>query len=204
MPIADAVAIAFIAPLIAVGMSVLLLGERVGPRRWSAVVVGFVGMLIIIRPGAGVLQWTVVFPIGMATFYALYQVVTRMIRGSADPLNALFYTALVGAVAASLVVPFFWEMPTLRQAAMLVGIGLMGGIGHWFIIMAYERAEVSAVAPFAYTELIWAVVLGYLVFGEFPDLYTFIGAGVIAAAGLYVLYRERKSRTPAVLPEVAE
>jgi drug/metabolite transporter (DMT)-like permease len=204
MPIADAIAIAFIAPLIAVGLSVLILGEKVGPRRWAAVVVGFLGMLIIIRPGAGVLQWAVLFPIGMATFYAFYQVITRMIRGSADPLNALFYTALVGAIAASVALPFFWQTPNLQQAAMLVGIGFMGGIGHWFIIMAYERAEVSAVAPFAYTELIWATVFGYLVFGEFPDLYTFIGAGVIAAAGIYVLYRERRSRTPSVLPDVAE
>jgi len=204
MPIADAVAIAFIAPLIAVGLSVPILGEKVGPRRWAAVLVGFVGMLIIIRPGSGVLQWAVLFPIGMAFFYALYQVITRMIRGSADPLNALFYTALVGAVAASVALPFFWRMPSLAEAAMLVAIGFMGGLGHWFVIMAYERAEISAVAPFAYTELIWAIALGFLVFGEFPNLFTFIGAGVIAAAGLYVLYRERQARTPAVLPDVAE
>ena len=203
MPIADAVAIAFVAPLFAVGLSVPILGEKVGPRRWAAVLVGFVGMLIIIRPGAGLLQWAVLFPIGMAFFYALYQVITRMIRGSADPLSALFYTALVGAVAASVALPFFWQTPSLAEAAMLVAVGFLGGLGHWFVIMAYERAEVSAVAPFAYTELIWAVVLGYLVFGEFPDLFTFVGAGVIAAAGLYVLYRERQARTPAVPPDVA-
>jgi len=204
MPIADAVAIAFVAPLFAVGLSVAILGETVGPRRWAAVLVGFVGMLIIIRPGSGVLQWAALLPVGMAFFYALYQIITRMIRDSADPLNALFYTALVGAVAASFALPFYWRVPGPAEAALLVGIGFMGGIGHWFIIMAYERAEVSAVAPFGYTELIWASVLGYLVFGEFPDLYTFVGAGVIAAAGIYVLYRERASKTPAVLPDVAE
>jgi drug/metabolite transporter (DMT)-like permease len=204
MPVADAVSIGFMAPLLAVALSVLILREKVGPRRWAAVLVGFLGMLIVIRPGAGVLQWAVLFPIGMAFFYALYQVITRMIRGSADPLNALFYTALVGAVVASLALPFFWRLPTLTEAALLISTGFLGGLGHWLIIMAYERAEVSAVAPFAYTELIWASVFGYAVFGEFPDAYTFLGAGVIAAAGLYVLYRERRARAPAVLPEVAE
>jgi drug/metabolite transporter (DMT)-like permease len=204
MPIADAVAIAFVAPLFAVGLSVVILGEKVGPRRWAAVLVGFVGMLIIIRPGGGVLQWAALLPVFMAFFYALYQNITRMIRDSTSSLNALFYTALVGAIAASFALPFYWQVPSLTQAAMLVAIGFLGGLGHWFIIMAYERAEVSAVAPFGYTELIWATVFGYLVFGEFPDLYTFIGAGVIAAAGLYVLYRERQARAPAVLPDVSE
>ena len=107
-------------------------------------------------------------------------------------------------MAASFALPFFWRIPSLAEAAMLVAIGFLGGLGHWFVIMAYERAEVSAVAPFAYTELIWASVFGFIVFGEFPDAYTLLGAGVIAAAGLYVLYRERRARTPAVLSEVAE
>jgi drug/metabolite transporter (DMT)-like permease len=204
MPVADAVAIGFVTPLLLVGLSVAILREKVGPRRWAAVLAGFIGMLIIIRPGAGAFQWAALLPIGMAFFYALYQIITRMIRGSADSLNALFYTALVGAAAASLALPFHWQLPGLAQAAMLVGIGFLGGLGHWFVIMAYERAEVSAVAPFAYTELIWATVFGVIVFGEFPDVYTFLGAGIIAAAGLYVLYRERRARAPAVLPDASE
>ncbi len=193
MPLADAVALSFSAPLFAVGLSVLILRERVGPRRWVAVLVGFAGMLIIIRPGSGALQWAALLPITMAFFYATYQNVTRMIRGSADPLNALFYTALVGAVAASIVVPFFWRTPGLVEGVMLVGIGFLGGLGHYAVILAYERAEVSVVAPFAYTELIWATILGFVVFGDVPDLWTFVGAGVIVASGLYVLYRERRA-----------
>ncbi len=203
MPLADAVALSFSAPLFAVGLSVLILRERVGPRRWGAVAVGFAGMLIIIRPGAGTLQWAALLPIAMAMLYATYQIVTRMIRGAADPLNALFYTALVGAIAASLVVPFFWRTPGPIDALMLVGIGFFGGLGHYAVILAYERAEVSVVAPFAYTELIWATILGFMVFGDLPDLWTFVGAGVIVASGLYVLYRERRAAAPAVLPEAS-
>lgn len=192
MPLADAVALSFSAPLFAVGLSVLILRERVGLRRWGAVAVGFAGMLIIIRPGAGTLQWAALLPIAMAMFYATYQIVTRMIRGAADPLNALFYTALVGAIAASLIVPFFWRTPGLLEALMLVAIGFFGGLGHYAVILAYERTEVSVVAPFAYTELIWATILGFMVFGDLPDPWTFAGAGVIVASGLYVLYRERR------------
>lgn len=191
MPLADAVAISFIAPFFAVGLSVLLLRERVGPRRWIAVLVGFAGMLIIVRPGSGVFAWAALLPIGMAFLYSLYQVVTRMVRDAADPLNALFYTALVGAIATSVVVPFDWRTPTPFEWLLLVGIGVFGGVGHYAVIRAYERAEVSLVAPFAYTELIWAVLFGFVVFGDFPDEWTFVGAGIIAAAGIYVLHRER-------------
>lgn len=201
MPLADAVALSFSTPLIAVGLSVLILRERVGPRRWGAVAVGFAGMLIIIRPGAGTLQWAALLPIAMALFYATYQIVTRMIRDAADALNALFYTALVGAIAASLVVPFFWRTPGPIDALMLVGTGFLGGLGHYAVILAYQRAEVSAVAPFAYTELIWAAILGFMVFGDLPDRWTFVGAGIIVASGLYVLYRERRiSRSPTGAP----
>ena len=198
MPLADAVALSFSAPLFAVGLSVLILRERVGRRRWGAVAVGFVGMLIIIRPGEGTLQWAALLPIAMAFLYATYQIVTRMIRGAADPLNALFYTALVGAAVSSLVVPFFWRTPDLIDALMLVGTGFFGGIGHYAVILAYERAEVSVVAPFAYTELIWATILGFMVFGDIPDLWTYVGAGIIVASGLYVLYRERRFARPLV------
>ncbi len=193
MPLADAVALSFSTPLFAVGLSVLILRERVGLRRWGAVAVGFAGMLIIIRPGAGTLQWAALLPIAMALFYATDQIVTRMIRDAADALNALFYTALVGAIAASLVVPFFWRTPGPIDALMLVGTGFLGGLGHYAVILAYQRAEVSAVAPFAYTELIWAAILGFMVFGDLPDRWTFVGAGIIVASGLYVLYRERRA-----------
>lgn len=192
MPLADAVSIGFITPLLVVGLSVVILKEQVGIRRWSAVMAGFVGMLIIIRPGAGALQWAALLPIAMAVFYAFYLIVTRLVRESADPLNALFYTALVGALAASLVVPFHWRTPTPVDVLLMAGTGLFGAIGHYALIKAYEVVEVSVVAPFAYSELIWATLVGYLAFGDFPDAWTFAGAAVIIGAGLYVLHRERR------------
>lgn len=193
MPLADAVAIAFVAPLFAVGLSALILREKVGWRRWGAVAVGFLGMLVIIRPGAGALQWAALLPVGMAFLYALYQVITRMIRNAADPLNALFYSALVGAIAASAVVPFVWRTPDLAGWALLVGAGFFGGVGHFAVIKAYERAEVSLLAPFAYTELVWATLAGWMVFGDLPDLWVYAGAAIIAAAGIYVLHREQRA-----------
>ena len=192
MPLADAVSIGFITPLLVVGLSVAILKERVGIRRWLAVTAGFVGMLIIIRPGAGAVQWAALLPIAMAVFYAFYLIVTRLIRDSADPLNALFYTALVGALAASLVVPFHWRTPTPIDGLLMASTGLFGAIGHYALIKAYEIVEASAVAPFAYSELIWATLVGYLGFGDFPDAWTFAGAAVIIGAGLYVLHRERR------------
>lgn len=197
MPLADVVSISFVAPLLATGLSVVILHERVGPRRWAAVAIGFVGALIIIRPGLGVVHWAAFLPLAMATFYALYQNLTRIARADADPLNALFYTALVGAVVTSLAVPFFWTWPTPVEWAMLVAAGFFGGAGHFAVIKAYERAQVSVVAPFAYTEIVWATLFGYAVFGDFPDLWTFVGAAVIAGAGLYVLHRERIKARPA-------
>lgn len=191
LPLADVVSISFVAPLIATGLSVLILSERVGPRRWAAVAVGFVGALIIIRPGLGVFHWASVLPLAMASFYALYQILTRIARADADPLNALFYTALVGAVLTSVVVPFAWVWPSPAEWAMLIAAGFFGGVGHFAVIKAYERAEVSVVAPFAYTEIVWATLLGLFVFGDFPDIWTFVGAAIIAGAGLYVLHRER-------------
>lgn len=196
LPLADVVSIAFIAPLVATGLSVVILRERVGPRRWAAVAIGFVGALIIIRPGLGVVHWASFLPLAMATFYALYQILTRIARSDADPLNALFYTALVGAVLTSAAVPFAWSWPSPAEWAMLIAAGFFGGAGHFAVIKAYERAEVSTVAPFAYTEIIWATIAGLLVFGDFPDVWTFVGAAIIAGAGLYVLHREHARVQP--------
>ena len=191
LPIADTVALSFIAPLLVTGLSVILLHEKVGPRRWIAVGVGFVGVLIITRPGAGVVHWAAALPIAMAFFLALYIITTRMISHMADPLNSLFYTALVGMLVTSIFVPFFWRGPTTEAWLMLCGVGVLGGAGHYVLIRAYERADASLVAPFSYTELIWAMLFGIAIFGDFPDVWTLAGAGVIAASGLYVLHRER-------------
>ena len=201
MPLADAVAITFAGPLLIVALSALILRERVGPRRWAAVVVGFVGMLVIIRPGAGAFQAAALLPVAVAFFYAMYQIITRHLSHRSDPLTMLFYTALVGAVAMTAIVPFDWQTPTAAQWGMLVAVGFLGGLGHYAIIKAYERSETALVAPFAYTEIIWATALGFVVFGDFPDLATFAGTAIIVASGFYVLHRERRARRVALQAE---
>ncbi len=200
MPLADVVSITFVAPLIVTGLSVLVLSETVGHRRWLAVAAGFVGVLIVIRPGAGVFQWAAVLALGQAVFYACYQILTRLASRDADPLNALFYTALVGALATSLAAPFFWAPLEPVGWGLLVLAGVFGGVGHFAVIKAYEGADASVIAPFAYTELIWAVLLGLVVFGDLPDGWTFLGAGIIATSGLYVLHRERARKAVSVRP----
>ena len=197
MPLADAVAITFIAPLLITALSVPFLGERVGLRRWIAVCVGFAGMLVIIRPGGGLFQPAALLPIGVTVFYAMYQIITRMISHRTDPINSVFYTAIVGGILMSAIVPFFWQTPILEQWGMLLAAGLLGGLGHWAIIIAYQRAEAPLVAPFAYTELVWATMLGLTFFGDFPDLWTLVGAAIIAASGVYILQRERQQRASA-------
>jgi drug/metabolite transporter (DMT)-like permease len=197
MPIADVVAITFVAPLLIVVLSVTILREYVGLRRWCAVFVGFVGVVIILRPGGGLFTMVALLPLSIALTYAIYQIVTRMLARSADPLNTLFYAALFGAVVMSLVVPFDWVMPNLVQWGKLVLAGFLGGVGHYAIIRAYERAEVSLVAPFAYTELIWATLFGFVVFGNLPDRWTFAGAGIIALSGIYVVHREHRAKQQA-------
>lgn len=194
MPLADAVAITFIAPLLITALSVPLLKEKVGLRRWIAVFVGFVGMIVIIRPGGGLFQLAALLPISVTIFYAIYQIITRMISHRTDPITSVFYTAVVGGVVMSLIVPFFWETPTLQQWGLLMVAGILGGLGHWAIIIAYQRAEAPLVAPFAYSELIWATLLGLSLFGDFPDLWTMVGAGIIALSGIYILQREKTTK----------
>ncbi|MEH6755211.1 MAG: DMT family transporter [Alphaproteobacteria bacterium] len=202
MPLADVIAITFIAPLLITALSVPFLGEHVGIRRWIAVFVGLVGMLVIVRPGGGLFEVAVILPIVVTMLHAAYQIVTRLISHRTDPITSVFYTAVVGAILMSAIVPFFWQTPSLIQWLMLLGAGFMGGLGHWAIILAYQRAEAPLVAPFAYTELIWATIFGLTFFGDFPDLWTFVGAGIIAASGIYILHRERVRRHARELGQV--
>jgi drug/metabolite transporter (DMT)-like permease len=194
MPLADAIAITFLAPILITALSVPFLGEKIGLRRWMAVFFGFAGMLVIVRPGGGLFQLAALLPIAVTIFYAFYQIITRMISHRTDPINSVFYTAIVGAIVMSAIVPFFWETPTPVQWGMMMGAGLLGGLGHFAIILAYQRAEAPLVAPFAYTELIWATILGLAFFGDFPGTGTFVGAAIIAASGIYILHRERRAR----------
>jgi len=192
VPLADAYTITFVAPLLVTALSVPLLKERVGWRRWSAVVVGFIGVLIVIRPGFGEVPWQLLLPLVTAACFALYQILTRLI--SVDPCETpfvmLFYLAWVGAAAMTLIVPFSWQPVALADWPWLVAIGGIGALGHLILIRALVIAPASLIAPFTYSQIIWALIAGYFVFGDRPDRWMLLGCTVIVASGLFVFYRE--------------
>jgi drug/metabolite transporter (DMT)-like permease len=173
-------------------LSVPLLGERVGLRRWTAVAIGFASVLIIIRPGFGMVHWAASLPLATAACFALYQVATRVLSRWDGPATTYFYSATVGLAVTSAFLPVEWRAPGLADWVGLVFLGCMGGLSHYLLIRAFTAAPASLLAPFSYCQLIWSVSLGYLWFGDFPDRWTFVGAALVAASGLYVLYRERQ------------
>jgi len=193
MPIADAIALVFVAPLIVTALSPVVLGERVGVRRWLAVIVGFTGVLVIVRPGMSAFHWGMLLALGAGSIYAFYSLATRRLSGSAPPLVTLTYTALLGAVVMSAVVPFFWKTPTTTEFAWMALMGAVAAAGHFLIIKSFEYAEASLLAPLGYSEIISAAAVGYLAFGDFPDEWTWAGVAVIIASGIYVSLRERKA-----------
>lgn len=184
-------AIMFTAPLMLTALSVPFLGERVGTRRWVAVIFGFTGAILIIRPGLGSMQWGAILTFGSAALFAVYQIMTRKI-GDDDPAEtSIVYMALIGAVIMTLALPFYFETPREPLHWMLFGVvGCLGGVTQYFVIKSLQCAPASIVAPYLYGELIGATLLGFAIFGDFPDLWTWTGASIIVASGLYVAYRE--------------
>lgn len=195
MPLADALAIVFVSPLVVTALSPWLLGETVGLRRWSAVVVGFIGACIIIQPGPEMFNSGALLALAAGTLYALYLIATRRLAGSAPPLVTLFYTALVGAVLLSLIVPFTWTTPNLEQIGWMASLGLIAAVGHFLVIKAFQMAPASLLAPYGYSEIVMATVVGYLIFGDFPGYWSWVGVSIVIASGIYVSVRERKSST---------
>ncbi len=191
LALVDASVIMFMSPLFVTAMAAPLLGEHVGVRRWVGVFVGFLGALVVIRPGIGSVHWAAVFPLTAAGSYALYQVATRRLGHADSALTTLCYSALFGAVVMSLVVPFVFVMPDLADAGLMLLLGMIGGLGHFALIKSLQSAPVSVVAPFGYTSLIWSTSYGYLLFADLPDRWTLTGAFIIVSSGLYVWYRER-------------
>ena len=191
LPLVDASSILFVAPLVVTALSVPLLGERVGPRRWAAVLVGFVGAMIIIRPGPGIFQSAAVLPLMAAFSFSLYQITTRVLSHSDATMTTLLYTAVAGAVLTTAVLPWHWARPDALGWLLMVLAGVFGALGQLALIKAIERAPLGVIAPFNYLTLAWATVLGFTFFGDLPDAHTVAGAAVIVASGLYVLHRER-------------
>ena len=194
MPLIEASVIAHAAPLVVTALSVPLLRETVGPWRWSAVAVGFIGVVIVVRPGLGVVHPAAFLVLITAVCFALYQIATRRLSTTDDALTTLLYTGVTGAVATSLAVPFFWRTPDLVGWVLMALTGAFGGLSHFLLIKAHHLSPVSVLSPFLYTQLLWAVGAGMVFFGEIPDGWTVGGAIVIAASGLFILVRERRRR----------
>ena len=184
-------AIMFVTPLLVTLLSMPILGERVGWRRITSVLMGFAGALIIIRPGSDAIGLAALLPLTAALFNAAYHLATRVLSRTDAALTTVGYTAIVGAVMSNFALLGGWVTPDATGWAMLVGLGLIGCLGHFTLIRAYSLANAAVAAPFGYTSLIWATLFGLALFGELPDLWTVAGAAVIVGSGLYILYRER-------------
>jgi drug/metabolite transporter (DMT)-like permease len=195
VPLATASAIGFTSPLIVTALSVPLLHEQVGWRRWTAVLVGFGGALLVIRPGSGLHDPAVLLLLLSSLAYALYQIATRWVGRYDNAATGIVFAALLGSLVMSVVQPFVFVMPrTLFDGALFFSLGLLGGAGHYLIIRAFQLGPAAAMAPLGYVELVGTATLGYLIFDNFPDLSTWVGAGVIIASGIYIAFRERRRR----------
>ena len=193
MPLGDAAAIQFLAPVLVTALSGLLLGEQVGPRRWAAVACGFIGVLLVARPGSGVLGWNALLPLATAVLLAIYMMMTRIIRNQDDPAATTFYSTALGALILSVLVIFNWETPSQLQWGLMIAMGAAGAVGHYMLVKAFHTAEASMLAPFTYAQVLAAIIWGLLLFGDVPSLWTISGAGVVISSGLYVWYRETRA-----------
>ncbi|HEX6980678.1 MAG TPA: DMT family transporter, partial [Alphaproteobacteria bacterium] len=190
MPLADAIAITFAAPLFMTVLSIPLLGERVGIHRWGAVVVGFAGVLLMVQPGPGVLESGAVFALMNAFLSASVTIALRRMSVTESSTTLVFYQIVIPAGLSTLLLPFGWVTPTWTDAGVMALSGILAGVGQYWWTQAFRLAPASVAAPFSYTSMIWAVAFGYLIWGDVPTLLLFAGALIVTASGLYILYRE--------------
>ena len=188
--LAKALTLAFIAPLIVTAFSPIFLGEKVGFRRWSAVIIGFIGSMVVIRPGFVEINLASLAALGTGVMYGFYLIITRKLSSSDNPLLTLLLTGVVGAIIISFVMPFVWIKPTLNQWSMMAAIGIFACVGHLFIILSLKYADASKLAPFSYFEIVTNIIIGYYFFSDFPDKWTFLGLFIIILSGIYISRRE--------------
>lgn len=189
--LAKALTLAFICPLIVTALSPYFLKERVGRRRWTAVIVGFIGVLLVIRPGIVEFNWASLASLGTGLCYAIYLIVTRSLKDTDNGLLTLLFTSIVGTVVLSVYLPFVWVNPSLNQLLLAVNMGFIAALAHGLIIISYNYSDASKLAPLGYFEIIPNIIIGYIWFSDFPDKYTILGLLVIILSGIYVFRRER-------------
>jgi drug/metabolite transporter (DMT)-like permease len=193
IPLADALALFFISPLVVTLLATLVLREPVGPRRMAAVAIGFLGVLAVVRPGGGVFGPAAVLALGAGTMHGLYMLVTRRLAGSAPPLVTLAYTAMLGALVTSALVGLWWLPPAPADLALMVAMGALGATGHFLIIKAFDYAPAAWLAPIGYAEIVATTGVGWVGFGDFPDPWTWLGILVIVGSGLFISLLERRT-----------
>lgn len=192
VPLVVAVAITFLAPFVVTAFSGLFLGEKVGPRRWTAVIIGFLAVMIILRPGLGAFHPAGFLIVGAATFFALRQLLSRKLASYDGTGTTIAYTALISSGALSVSLPFVWQTPhSATQIAGLAGMAILAATGETLLVTALKVGEAAVLAPVQYTLIIWSTLWGWLVFNELPDIWTGVGATIIILTGLYVFHRER-------------
>ena len=188
--LAEALTLAFVSPMIVTLLSAIILKEEVGFRRWSAVVVGFIGVLFVIRPGFNEVNLATITALGCGICYAIYIISTRKLSNQDSPLLTLIFTGLSGSIVISLIVPFYWSDLTLLQLLLLVLLAAIGTLAHFLLILSLNFAEASKLAPLSYSEIIMNIIIGYYFFGDFPDEWVWIGLVIIVASGVYISFRE--------------
>tara|TARA_B100001971_G_scaffold183479_1_gene181488 strand:+ start:33 stop:881 length:849 start_codon:yes stop_codon:yes gene_type:complete len=188
--LAKALTLAFVAPLIVTALSPVLLGEKVGIRRWAAVITGFIGSLIVIRPGFVEINLASIAALGTGVLYGFYLIVTRKLHTSDNPLLTLLLTGVVGAIISTMIMPAVWVKPTISEWYMMFAIGLFASIGHLFLILSLRYADASKLAPFGYFEIVTNIIIGYFFFNHFPDYWHFLGLFIIITSGIYIFRRE--------------
>jgi drug/metabolite transporter (DMT)-like permease len=205
LPIAEASATGFVSPLFVTALSIVFLGERVGARRWMATAVGLVGVLIILRPGSGAFHPAAFFPIVSALAWACTLIMTRMMSGREHALTTMTYSSIAGVAVLCALVPFVWVTPSWNDILFGIFIGVASTAGQWIVVLAFRYADASVLAPFSYTQLLWVSILGFVIFGEVPDIWTVTGAVFIVGSGLYTAHRERvrRSQLPAMDGELS-
>ena len=186
-----ALTLAFVAPLIVTALSPFILGEIVGYRRWLAVIIGFIGSLIVIRPGLIEFNLATLAALGTGFFYGIYFIITRKLHTADSPLLTLLITGVVGAIILSAYMPFSWIEPNPNQWLFMFCIGLCASVGHFFLILSLKYADASKLAPFSYFEIVTNVIIGYYFFSDFPDIWTWVGLLIIIYSGIYISIRER-------------
>ena len=193
--LAKALTLAFIAPLIVTALSPFLLGEKVGFRRWAAVVTGFVGSLIVIRPGFVELNLASIAALGTGVLYGFYLIITRKLHDADNPLLTLLLTGIVGAILGTMIMPTVWVQPTITEWYMMFAIGFFASIGHLFLILSLKYADASKLAPFSYFEIVTNLIIGYFFFNHFPDYWHFFGLFIIITSGIYIFRREMQNKS---------